>query len=117
MTHKAKCCVCPWKAKTYRRSLLSVAVEQHQLTTGHSRIKIKELAAAVPEEPAETGSVIRFRKYRGAYTFAALKVPAGRWFLTQDGSRTPRQGYAPKDWGQLLTFIGEHNWGSIEVLS
>jgi len=70
-----------------------------------------------PEEPAEEGSVIRFQKYNYGYTFAAIKVPNGLWYLTQDGSRSARQGHAPKTWAELLAFIGPRNWHRIEVLS
>ena len=76
-----------------------------------------------PAEPLGRDVVIRFTKYGSGYTFAALKVggsnpfePA-KWFLTQDGSRTSRQGHPPKVWADLLTWIGERNWASIEVLS
>ena len=39
------------------------------------------------------------------------------WYITQDGSRSSRQGHAPKTWDGLLDWIGERHWDSIEVLS
>lgn len=83
------------------------------------------LEPAVPVEPTEENAVIRFSKYGNTYSFAAIKVaqsPDGvhgpcKWFITQDGSRSSRQGHAPKAWGELLSWIGERNWGRIEVLS
>ncbi|AGK88003.1 hypothetical protein M041_gp16 [Mycobacterium phage Severus] len=80
-----------------------------------ARQQLAELTSELPE-PAEEGTVIRFRKYNQIYTFAAIKV-GGSWFITQDGSRTSRQGHAPKSWSQLLAWIGERNWNTIEVLS
>ncbi|AFU20696.1 hypothetical protein SEA_CHUPACABRA_70 [Mycobacterium phage Chupacabra] len=76
----------------------------------------EKLSTLTPVEPAEEGSVVRFRKYNQIYTFAAIKV-GDRWFITQDGSRTSRQGHAPKTWAQLLEWIGERNWTTVEVLS
>ncbi|AHG24117.1 hypothetical protein PBI_NYXIS_72 [Mycobacterium phage Nyxis] len=70
----------------------------------------------IPVEPAEDGAVIRFVKYNLSYTFAAIRV-LGRWYITQDGTRSPRQGHAPKAWDELLAWIGERNWHRIEVLS
>ncbi|QBP31457.1 hypothetical protein KIY76_gp72 [Mycobacterium phage Miramae] len=70
----------------------------------------------IPVEPAEDGAVIRFVKYNLTYTFAAIRV-LGRWYITQDGSRSARQGHAPKAWDELLAWIGERNWHRIEVLS
>ncbi|ATN88142.1 hypothetical protein SEA_CINDARADIX_69 [Mycobacterium phage Cindaradix] len=70
----------------------------------------------VPVEPVEDGAVIRFVKYNLSYTFAAIKV-MGRWYITQDGSRSSRQGHAPKAWDELLDWIGQRNWHRIEVLS
>ncbi|AOT24727.1 hypothetical protein PBI_STASIA_71 [Mycobacterium phage Stasia] len=70
----------------------------------------------VPVEPTEDGSVVRFVKYNLSYTFAAIKV-LGRWYITQDGSRSARQGHAPKAWDELLAWIGQRNWHRIEVLS
>ena len=75
-----------------------------------------------PPEPVGENAVIRFAKYGGAYAFAAIKVPGATgqswyWYITQDGSRTSRQGHAPKTWVALLDWIGERNWAAIEVLS
>lgn len=75
-----------------------------------------------PQEPQAVHSVVRFVKYDQRYTFAAIKAYTdaagiGIWFLTQDGSRTSRQGHAPKYWADLLRFIGERNLHTLEVLS
>lgn len=76
-----------------------------------------DLASAKPREPEGKYAVIRFSKYSSGYTFAALRTPSGLWFITQDGSRSSRQGHAPKSWDNLLIWIGERNWAGIEVLS
>jgi hypothetical protein len=86
------------------------------------------LAAARPVEPEFTASVVRFQKFD--YSWAAIKVggsiaeyirtgraDAGRWYVTQDGSRSARQGIPPKTWSELLEWIGERNWDTIEVLA
>ncbi|QSM01170.1 hypothetical protein SEA_NANOSMITE_146 [Mycobacterium phage Nanosmite] len=75
-----------------------------------------------PQEPEENHAVIRFVKYNSRYTFAAIRAYTdasgqGVWFITQDGSRTARQGHPPKRWNELLNFIGERNWKRIEVLA
>jgi hypothetical protein len=80
------------------------------------------LSQRVPEEPAGESRVIRFSKYGNTYCFAAIKVSQGnfasaRWYVTQDGSRSSRQGHPAKTWGELLSWIGERNWDKIEVLS
>jgi hypothetical protein len=67
-------------------------------------------------EPEDEGSVIRFRKYGQHYLFAAMKV-GDYWYLTQDGSRSSRQGKPPLPWWGLLDFIGERNYSTIEVLA
>jgi hypothetical protein len=76
---------------------------------------------ATPAEPLEANAVIRFRKYRGTYSFAAIKGGSGDsrnlWFATQDASRSTRPGQPPRTWGQLLYWIGSHNWHQIEVMS
>lgn len=87
---------------------------------------------AKPSEPSGENRVIRFAKYGNTYCFAAIKitqtavvgdttagrvVTTARWYITQDGSRTSRQGHAPKSWDALLQWIGERNWTQIEVLS
>lgn len=72
-----------------------------------------------PKEPVTPGSVVRFRKYN--YTWAAIKTTTitgnYRWFITQDGSRSARQGVAHKSWSELLEWIAGRNWDTIEVLS
>jgi hypothetical protein len=85
------------------------------------------LATLRPDEPSGTSTVIRFQKFD--YTWAAIKVggsigdyirtgqPEARWFVTQDGSRTARQGVPPMKWDDLLDWISQRNWNSIEVLS
>lgn len=75
-----------------------------------------EMEALVPSEPEAIGSVVRFRKYNFGYTFAAIKTPNELWYITQDGTRTSRQGHAPKSWDDLLAWIGQRNWHRIEVL-
>ncbi|AGK87552.1 hypothetical protein M045_gp73 [Mycobacterium phage HINdeR] len=80
-----------------------------------AKAKLAEITSG-PAEPVEDFTVVRFRKYNQMYTFAAMKV-GRRWFLTQDGSRTSKQGKAPMVWSDLLDFIGERNWDTIEVLS
>ncbi|QKO02469.1 hypothetical protein KIV64_gp19 [Mycobacterium phage DroogsArmy] len=80
----------------------------------------RQAEAKRPLEPAGKDVVIRFRKYDRRYSFAALKVVGigyPKWFLTQDGTRSSRQGKAPMVWSDLLDFIGERNWDTIEVLS
>lgn len=73
-----------------------------------------DLEGLVPSEPVGLGAVIRFKKWHG-YSYAAIRTPKG-WFITQDGSRSARQGIPPKDWDSLLQWIAERNWHSIEVL-
>lgn len=79
--------------------------------------RLNEIAdsPALPE-PKDTGSVIRFKKYNQAYFFAAIKI-GEFWYITQDGARTPAQGKGPYDWEDLLEWIGERNYGTVEVLS
>ncbi|ASZ75510.1 hypothetical protein KIW74_gp18 [Mycobacterium phage Kimona] len=89
-------------------------IAQLEDALNRAKAQLEELLS-VPQEPAE-GSVIKFRKFNQAYTFAALRI-GDRWFVTQDGSRSSRQGYSPKTWEQLLVWIGERNWSTIEVLS
>lgn len=76
---------------------------------------------ADPVEPVGMHSVIRFVKYNQKYTFAAIKAYTdgtgqGVWFITQDGSRSSRQGHPQRNWDGMLSFIGERNWANIEVL-
>lgn len=68
-----------------------------------------------PTEPAGDEVVIKFKKYNQAYSFAALKVGGGLWYITQDGSRSSKQGHEPMTWARLLEFIGERNWDTIKV--
>jgi hypothetical protein len=81
--------------------------------------KVQEsLAGYTPVEPIEYGTVVRFRKYQ-SYTYAAIKVPAVGgtvWYLTQNPTR-PQDRKSPKTWSELLDFIGERNYHTIEVLS
>lgn len=86
------------------------------------QLALERSVLADPIEPVANHSVIRFVKYDQSYTFAAIRAYTdgageGVWFITQDGSRTSRQGHAPKTWPALLLFIGERNWVNIEVLS
>ena len=86
------------------------------------------LANATPREPIGDGTVVRFTNWEG-YEYAAIRVPqrgvtsspfaatAHRWYVTQDGSRSSRQGVPPKNWVELLNWIGAKNWHTIEVLS
>lgn len=39
MTFKAKCLECPWGCKSYRASLLTVAVHAHEDSTKHRVIR------------------------------------------------------------------------------
>lgn len=73
------------------------------------------LSATVPDEPLGLAAVVRFKKYRHAYSYAAIRTPNGLWYLTQDGTR-PGSRKAPKTWTELLEWIGESNWSGIEVL-
>ena len=73
------------------------------------------LSATVPDEPLGLAAVVRFKKYRHAYSYAAIRTPNGLWYLTQDGTR-PGSRKAPKTWAELLEWIGESNWSGIEVL-
>lgn len=73
------------------------------------------LASLVPDEPAGQGTVVRFRKYNRRYTYAAIRV-LSEWYLTQNPTR-PQDRKAPKTWAELLDFVGERNWDTIEVLS
>ncbi|MBB5167101.1 hypothetical protein [Mycobacterium sp. AZCC_0083] len=86
------------------------------------QLALERSLLADPIEPALNHAVIRFVKYDQKYTFAAIRAytnaaDGGIWFVTQDGSRSSRQGHAPKTWTELLAFIGERNWPNIEVLA
>lgn len=74
------------------------------------------LASFTPDEPLGQAAVVRFKKFRHAYSYAAIRV-GDHWYVTQDGTRTSRQGVAPLAWDDLLEWIGDRNWDSIEVLS
>lgn len=74
------------------------------------------LASFTPDEPLGQAAVVRFKKFRHAYSYAAIRV-GDHWYVTQDGTRTSRQGVAPLAWDELLEWIGERNWDTIEVLS
>jgi hypothetical protein len=74
------------------------------------------LSEATPVEPTELGAVVRFKKF--GYTYAALKVErlvGTQWYLTQNPTRS-QDRKLPKTWAELLDFIGERNWDSIEEL-
>jgi hypothetical protein len=75
----------------------------------------KGLENLVPDEPAGAGAVIRFKKFRQAYTYAALRV-GEQWYLTQNPAR-PQDRKLPMYWEELVSWIGESNWDTIEVLS
>lgn len=83
----------------------------------------KKLLEQRPAEPSGTATVVRFRKYGQAYSFAAIRIGntigsrVGIWYVTQDGTRTSRQGIGPKSWDELLDWIGDRNVSTIEVLS
>ena len=74
-----------------------------------------DLASAQPDEP-NRDAVIRFYKYNATYPFAAV-CAGGEWYVTQNGKRSASQGYPPRKWADLVEWIGQRNWDSIEVLS
>lgn len=74
-----------------------------------------DLSSAQPDEP-NRDAVIRFFKYNGSYPFAAI-CASGLWYVTQNGKRSAAQGYPARKWADLVEWIGERNWDSIEVLS
>lgn len=73
----------------------------------------RELADAKPPLPKFDGAVIKFDKFD--YAWAAIKVK-GKWYVTQDGSRTARQGIAPMTDDAFLAWVYESNWDSIEQM-
>jgi hypothetical protein len=78
------------------------------------------LAKATPAEPLEANAVIRFRKYGGTYSFAAIKgsVDSSLWFVQGHPPLTwDELLYWPLTWDELLYWIGPHNWHQIEVMS
>ena len=106
-------------ANSIHASLLKARISELEAQLNDAK---SDLADARPKEPVNNHSVIRFTKYDQKYTFAAIRaytdgLHRGVWFITQDGSRTSRQGHSPKTWDELLTFIGERNWNRVEVLS
>lgn len=81
-----------------------------------------DLEELTPQEPESLHAVIRFWKWDQSYIYVAVKTHLnadgkGVWYISQDGSRTSRQGIPPKTWAQLVAWIGERNWARIEVLS
>lgn len=100
--------------------LVELRIEELERQLEEERRELAQLQR--PAEPAGDNRVIRFAKYGNTYSFAAIKVGSGLgqpalWYVTQDGSRTSRQGHAPKTWDALLDWIGARNWDKIEVLS
>lgn len=81
-----------------------------ELDAAKSRLK-----NLTPEEPLGQGTVVRFKKYNRRYTYAAIRV-GSEWYLSQNPTR-PQDRKAPKYWSELLEFIGDRNWDTIEVLS
>ncbi|QGH80642.1 hypothetical protein SEA_RAHALELUJAH_82 [Mycobacterium phage Rahalelujah] len=72
-----------------------------------------KLLTSRPAEPAVDGSVIRFtREDWGPYSYAAIRV-GGYWYITQ--SKLSR--HSCKAWDHFLTWLGEENWHSLELLS
>lgn len=85
-----------------------------QLVSGLDQAKAR-LKSLVPDEPLGQGTVVRFKKYNRRYTYAAIRV-GSEWYLSQNPTR-PQDRKAPKYWSELLEFIGDRNWDTIEVLS
>lgn len=109
-----------------KRAGLVADIEASERAIAAATAAIDEAKAALkgltPDEPAGADAVVRFRKYNGRYSYAAIKTVEGpleqaRWFVTQDGTRSARQGIPPKTWPELLEWIGERNWDAIRVLS
>lgn len=73
-----------------------------------------------PIEPLHDGSmtppVVRFTKWEG-YTYAAIRTPDERWFVTQDPDRYGNQRIFPMRWEELLDWLGERNWSTLELLT
>ena len=109
------------------RTAAKQALEEAQARLAEFVADIDNLKAAIaeatPDEPQADRAVIRFKKYGGRYDYAAIRTADGnpfqesKWYVTQDGTRSSRQGIAPKTWAELLEWIGERNWDRIEVLS
>lgn len=100
--------------------LVEARIRELELQLENERAELAALQAP-PSEPQGDGAVIRFAKYGKGFCFAAIKVTdllgCSRWYVTQDGSRSSRQGHPPKTWDALLEWIGGRNWDGIEVLS
>lgn len=73
-----------------------------------------KLFNAAPLEPFGEVPVVRFQKW-GGYNYAAIRPDNQDWFVTQCGRNQYR--IAPMSWEELLTFIGDENWHSLELLS
>ncbi|QBP31097.1 hypothetical protein SEA_REFUGE_79 [Mycobacterium phage Refuge] len=71
-----------------------------------------KLLTGKPAEPSEDGSVVRFRKWDSAYSYAAIRID-GYWFLTQ--GKMAR--VSPRRWDEFLDWVGEEGWPSLELLS
>lgn len=73
-----------------------------------------------PIEPVHDGTmlppVVRFTKFDG-YSYAAIRTPDGTWFTTQDPGRYGNQRIFPMTWADLLDWLGERNWSSLELLT
>ncbi|UJD21178.1 hypothetical protein SEA_SORORFAGO_81 [Mycobacterium phage SororFago] len=69
-----------------------------------------KLITGRPAEPAVDGSVIKFMNFDN-YPHAAIRVD-GIWFLTQ--GKLARN--SPKTWEELLDWIWEECWDTLELL-
>jgi hypothetical protein len=73
-----------------------------------------------PSNPVHDGTmlppVVRFTKFDG-YSYAAIRTPDGTWFTTQDPRRYGDQRIFPMTWADLLDWLGERNWSSLELLT
>ncbi|QGJ90224.1 hypothetical protein PBI_SHEAKEIRA_78 [Mycobacterium phage SheaKeira] len=70
----------------------------------------RSLITGIPVEPATDGSVVRFTKF-GGYSYAAIRID-GTWFFTQ--GKMAR--ISPRDWVDLLDWLGQANWHSLELM-
>jgi hypothetical protein len=43
MSHKARCCMCPWKTRAITLEAVVRHAQEHTLATGHTRIRIRDL--------------------------------------------------------------------------
>jgi hypothetical protein len=103
------------KLLSARRAELYAELEKAERIVAAYELELSDTKLYIADEPNH-GSVIRFVKYAGGYTFAALNIE-GCWFVTQDGSRSGKQGFPPMDWDTLLEWIGSRNLDTIELLS